>query len=451
MRRYFNFVHLFRAALCGLLLSFAAGHSFAQTKEKTTTEAGLFLDLQRINLGTISSLEEKKNYLMTIQLEKQRIQNHMLRGIYENAYDLYRQGDYERSQELTAKILSIDPTFQDAQMLLQASGQLKGASRGIGEQVMLEDRFDEGMNLYKEGKVVEAIRKWEEVLKLSPGNMRASYWLKKAKKEISDEYSRRGDDAAARNRLKEALDNWYNALIYDKSNQELLAKVAEKEDEMREQVASQNLNYGLELYEAGKLVEAYSALKKVLEVQPGDTKAQKLVKEVRGEIAKGYVAQGRKSYGDRRYPDAIESWNKARSWGYAPDFIDQLIARAKEMIKRESEEKKARADQAKKDADAAAEAAKRKREEEQAEKMKAAMDGATGEKSGTALPAGGKSGPSEENRRAAQKRYETGLGYLMTGDYERARTEFNAAKHLDPSNPDVDAGLRKIDTMLGQQ
>ncbi len=39
----------------------------------------------------------------------------------------------------------------------------------------------------------------------------------------------------------------------------------------------------------------------------------------------------------------------------------------------------------------------------------------------------------------------------MTGDYERARTEFNAAKHLDPSNPDVDAGLRKIDTMLGQQ
>lgn len=439
------------AALCGSLLTLLACQAAAQTKEKTTTEAGIFLDLQRINLGTLSSLEEKKNYLMTIQLEKQRIQNHMLRGIYENAYDLYRQGDYERSQELTAKILSIDPSFQDAQMLLQASGQLKGASRGIGERVMLEDRFDEGMNLYKEGKVVEAIRKWEEVLKLSPGNMRASYWLNKAKKELSDEYRRRGDAAYPR-RLKEALDNWYNALLYNKNNPELLALVSNAEDEMRDQVASQNLAYGLELYEAGKLVEAYNALKKVLEVQPGDTKAQKLVKEVRGEIAKSYVTQGRKSYGDRRYPDAIESWNKARSWGYSPDFVDQLVARAKEMIKRESEEKRAKADQVRQDAAAAAEAEKRKREEAQADKIRAAMDGATGEKSGTALPAAGaKSGPSEENRRAAQKRYETGLGYLMTGDYERARSEFTAAKQLDPSNPDVDAGLRKIDQLLGQQ
>ena len=33
-------------------------------------EAGMLLDLQKISLGTISNVEQKKQYLSTVQLEK---------------------------------------------------------------------------------------------------------------------------------------------------------------------------------------------------------------------------------------------------------------------------------------------------------------------------------------------------------------------------------------------
>ena len=57
-------------------------------------EEGMLLDLGKISLGTLNDVEEKKQYLSTVQLEKQRIQNYTLRMVYENAYLLYKQGDY---------------------------------------------------------------------------------------------------------------------------------------------------------------------------------------------------------------------------------------------------------------------------------------------------------------------------------------------------------------------
>lgn len=74
-------------------------------------EAGMFLDLQKISLGTMANVEQKKQYLSTIQLEKQRIQNYTLRMVYDNAYILYRRGDYQRAQELANVILTIDPSL----------------------------------------------------------------------------------------------------------------------------------------------------------------------------------------------------------------------------------------------------------------------------------------------------------------------------------------------------
>ncbi|MEW6042076.1 MAG: hypothetical protein AB1633_11195, partial [Elusimicrobiota bacterium] len=76
------------------------------------SEESLFLDLHKLGLGTISEFEEKKKYLETVQLEKQKVQMRLLRAIYENAFDYYRKGDYESAKELASRILSIDPNFQ---------------------------------------------------------------------------------------------------------------------------------------------------------------------------------------------------------------------------------------------------------------------------------------------------------------------------------------------------
>ncbi len=50
---------------------------------------GLFLDMSKVNLGTISSEDDKKKYIYTIQLEKSRVTRKTLKNVYENAFDLY--------------------------------------------------------------------------------------------------------------------------------------------------------------------------------------------------------------------------------------------------------------------------------------------------------------------------------------------------------------------------
>ncbi|MBI5202549.1 MAG: hypothetical protein HY925_13240, partial [Elusimicrobia bacterium] len=199
-----------RLAAAGVALLLSAP-AFAQKSKSTARQQAdsesLFLDMSKINLGTIQTEEDRKKYLYTIQLEKARITRKTLKAVYENAYDLYKAGDYEGTREMTQRILAIDPGFEDAAILQRASIELKGSRRPfISERKLIDDKFEEGMALYRQGRVVEASERWEEAVKLGPGNLKARYWLKKARGEIADEHFRRGQKAYRQHRLREALD-----------------------------------------------------------------------------------------------------------------------------------------------------------------------------------------------------------------------------------------------------
>ncbi|MFH1619801.1 MAG: hypothetical protein ABIG11_07835 [bacterium] len=427
-----------------LVLCYPSGLS-AQQKAKRGSEESLFLDMRKIELGTLSGLEEKRHYLATIQLEKQRIQARMLRGVYENAFELYKSGNFENTRELTSRILSIDPGFSDASLLLQASNQLQGSARPVvSERLMIEDRFRDGLSLYQQGRLVESARRLEEVLKLAPGNLKARYWLNKVNEEISEDHYRRGQEAYSRLRLKEALDQWYAALLLKPNDPRLVSLISSAENELREEEANQALQNALDLYGRGRLVEAYEGLRKVLTIQPGDPKTVKIMAEVRSEIAGKHIAEGKKFYGMRRYDAAIGQWKKAREYASDPGYCDQLTGRAREQMKREEEDKKHRADE-----DArqnAAEASALDREREAALRRQRRENR---EKPAAALPVS--TAVTEESRRAAQSHYLEGLKHFQNANLEKARDEWSIARQFDPGNPDVEAGLKRIDQMLGGQ
>ena len=48
----------------------------------------------------------------------------------------------------------------------------------------------------------------------------------------------------------------------------------------------------------------------------------------------------------------------------------------------------------------------------------------------------------------SQRHYLDGVKYFQNADYEKAREEWKKAKKLDPSNPEVAAGLKRIDQIL---
>lgn len=423
----------------------AAAPAFGQAAAKPAhTEESLFLNMQKIGLGALDDAEEKKKFLDTVQLEKQKIQYKMLQNVYENAYALYRSGDYDSARDLAARILSIDPNFQDAAMIMEASTQLRGSARPmLSERIMIEDRFKDALSLYQEGRIVEAHRKMEEVAKLAPNNIKARYWLGRMKDNLKDYYVSKGEEDYVKRDLKGALDNYYNALLIKPRDGAIIDRIARVEDELRRERATDSLKSALEAYAKGDLKGAYDGLRKVLEIQPGDAKAGKLLSDVKGEIEQGFIARGKQLYGKRKYTEAISEWDKARPYSENPKYLAKLVSRAKQQMKLEEAARKRRAEEAARKA--REEEERRAREEE--ERRKAEEEARR--KGVAAGPIEQKpQGVSEENRRAAQRHYMEGIKYFQSANYDKARDEWTIAKQLDPGNADAEAGLKRIEQLL---
>ncbi|MEI6614845.1 MAG: hypothetical protein WCL37_08100 [Chrysiogenales bacterium] len=222
----------------------------AQERLKVKSEESLFLNLQKTGLGSLSEFEEKKRFLGTVQLEKEKLQLKMLRSIYESAFDYYRQGNYEEATELSSKILSIDPSFSDAVMLLDASNQLHGGQRVfMSVKLMIEDRFKSSLSLYNEGRIAEAYKKMEEVEKLSPNNIKAKYWLGRMKDDLKQYYFEKGVEAYQARNLKGALDNLYNALFIRRKDTLTVQWITRIEEELRQERANESLKAALEFFD----------------------------------------------------------------------------------------------------------------------------------------------------------------------------------------------------------
>ncbi|HAZ08792.1 MAG TPA: hypothetical protein DCZ01_09795 [Elusimicrobia bacterium] len=440
-----------RLALAVLLLAAAADPARAQALKIKDTE-GLFLDMSKLNLGTITSEDDKKKYIYTIQLEKARVTRRTLRNVYENAFDLYRQGQYEAANDLTRKILAIDPGYEDASILNRATLDLKGTTKPMAsERRMLEDRFEEGMALYRQGRLVEAAERWDEVVKLSASNLKARYWLKKAHSEMAEEHYRRGQKAYRQHRLHETLDQWYAALVLNPRYPRLTAAIAKVEAEAREQDANEKLQSALHLYEQGLVLESLKMLDLVLESGPGSVKAQKLQAEIRAEVANQHVSEGRRLYESRQYEKAVVEWRHAVEYGYDPKAADQLVARAKEQVRREDSARKRAVELAKqreeegkkKKEDDAKAAAETKKEDE----AKAAATSPTTAAMPEAAPPVAVS--NENAKQQSGQAYLEGVIYYQKGDYDKARDKWLHAKQLDPGNSDAVAGLEKIEKLYG--
>jgi tetratricopeptide (TPR) repeat protein len=325
------------------------------------------------------------------------------------------------------------------------------------ERSLVENRFEEGMALYRQGRLVEASERWEESVKLSPGNLKARYWLKRVRGELADEHFRRGQKAYQMHRLRDSLDQWYAALVLNPKFPQLVTNISRVESELRRQEANDKLQEALNLYGQGRNDQALKLLEEVLQIEPGETKAQKLISEIRLEIANQYVTEGRSKYKDRQYKPAIDSFNKAVDNGYDPRKANHLIALAKEQMnkevdlrrkriederrKQEEEEarRKAEEDRKKKSAEEAAQA---KQQDEKKQQLDAKPP--EPEQGAPAQPPN-----AEENKRSAIKYWQQGLQAFQRSDYQKARDEWMLCKQFDPSNSDCIAGLQRIDNTYG--
>ena len=460
-------------------------------------EEGMLLDLGKISLGTLNDVEEKKQYLSTVQLEKQRIQNYTLRMVYENAYQLYKMGDYQRAQEMAQTILSIDPNFKQAQTLAKQA-QHMGTYGTISEGQVIEAKFQETLNLYDSGRLVEANDKLNEILTIQPGNSKAQAWKRKVDYDIAQEYARRGNVAYEKGDYTAALDAWYNSLLMRKDDPKLTAKIAETETQLRKQQVEESMKQALDFYNQGKYVESYAVFERITKIQPGDARVEKYMSQLKNEIAGGYYNAGVTSYNSARFDQAIAYWNNAKKWGADSTSMDSLIKRA-----RNAKETYVRTAQKQKQDQLEALRQKYAKEHPAGKgkkgKKSSGVDGVDGEDDddddiddddpenpetvtvvgnvpgipgpggvlpgatgsgtnpltpgGEPLPplSGGGSGTinvSPEAHNASRAKYIEGLDAFNQDDYERARAAWVVAKQLDPGNSDAELGLMKLDELM---
>ncbi len=433
-------------------------------------EEGMLLDLSKISMGTLNDVEEKKQYLSTVQLEKQRIQNYTLRMVYENAYTLYKHGDYQRAQEMAQTILSIDPNFKQAQTLAKQA-QHMGTYGTISEAQVIEAKFQETIRLYDSGRLVEANDKLNEILTIQPGNSKAQAWKRKIDYDIAKEYTRRGDVAYEQGDYQDALDAWYNALLMRKDDPKLLAKISETENKLRKQQVADSMKQALDFYNKGQFVESYAVFERITKIQPGDPRVQKYMSQLKNEIAAGYYNAGNKSYNSNRFDQAISYWTNAKKWGADSGTMDALIKQARNAKENHLRVKQERAQQAEIAAQKAEEAAQKAEEAAQKAEETAQEEpietvtvdntlipGATGG-IGTSVGAVGANETlptlggtvnrvSPEASAASRAKYIEGLDAFNQDDYERARQAWIVAKQLDPGNSDADLGLRKVEELM---
>lgn len=410
-------------------------------------EAGMLLDLQKISIGTLSDVEERKQYLSTIQLEKQRIQNYTLRMVYDNAYRLYRHGDYQRAQELAQTILTIDPNFSQAQTLAKQATFMNTYGTA-SEKEVIDAKLQEAQRLYNSGRLVEANQKLDEVLTIRPNQATAKNWRKRIDLEIANEYVRRGHEAYAREDYQGALDNWYNTLLIRKDDNALVNRIAQTENLLRKQQVEAAMEEALSFYNQGKYLEAYSVFERITKIQPGDARAQKYMMQLKDEIADGYYVAGNKSFNSKRYDTAISYWTNAKKWGSNPLEMDALIKKArnaKETALRKQQEAASRPARP-----VAPEPTLEPEPEPEPIEVLPTPEPITGEDPGGLIPAG-PTRVSEEASAASRQKYIEGLDAFNQDDYERARAAWIVAKQLDPGNTDADLGLRKVEEITGMR
>ena len=423
-------------------------------------EPGMLLDLQKISLGTISSVEEKKQYLSTVQLEKQRIQNYTLRMVYENAYTLYKRGDYQRAHELANVILSIDPTLSKAQTLSKEAGRM--ATYGtLSEEEIINMKYEEGISLYKHGRLVEAQSKFEEILVLRPNESKAQDWIKRIENEIAEEYTRRGYYAYKNGDYNEALNQWYSVLILKKDDPGLTAKIAEVENTMKNEENQKVLNKAFALYSQGKLIGAYREFERAMEIQPGEQQTQRFTMQLKDEIAKGYYEAGNKAYNNHKYNTAVANWKEAKNWGYNPNDIAMRIKSAEAAKTKASQAKKTQNKPASLTPSIPVSAQPETPvipipPEETAQpgdndKQMTPVAVAPATPSSVEDPAfptkvlTNDNPISEDARQASNARYLIGAKYYAEGDYDKAKEAFLAALSLNPENSDAALGLKNIE------
>jgi len=105
-----------------------------------------------------------------------------VKSFNESGIALFGSGDKEGAKKKFDQVLKLKPSDETANDYVKRMTGQQSVQKADAEKV--KSLYYEGVNLYINGKIHEAIAKWQECLKQDPGNINAQNNIKKAQVKL---------------------------------------------------------------------------------------------------------------------------------------------------------------------------------------------------------------------------------------------------------------------------
>jgi twitching motility protein PilT len=150
-----------------------------------------------------------------LELLRRRVNNDQwqagVKAVIMDGLNIYKKGNIRGAIVKWQEGLSLDPD----------NAQIKAYIKSAEERIKLENNLpqllSQGVEIYKTGKIEEAIEKWNEVMKFDPNNAQAKSYIESARQKIKEIKLKREVDAFVKSGNDEnAAGNLLEALLYFK-------------------------------------------------------------------------------------------------------------------------------------------------------------------------------------------------------------------------------------------
>lgn len=182
-------------------------------------QAKEYIVMAKMELAKIA--EAKKKEMEKLLSEKSDL-------LFKEASKLYRSRNWEKAKEAFAQLKVLNPAYPELDKYL-----------ALIDKQMAERYYNNGLKLYKEKNLKDAIASWQEALGLDPQNNKINELLAKVTDELkeinkaqAEEYSAKGLKEYGLGNLKTAVELWEKALELDPENVKTKNNLARAKEEL---------------------------------------------------------------------------------------------------------------------------------------------------------------------------------------------------------------------------
>jgi len=264
-------------------------HAGKITKETALNQASSPAEVELSLKGIVSSKASAQNMLETMNASQSKadVDRNLKKGA-----EFLRKGMTEEAGVEFKKVLRDDPNNAEAKAFM---GQLTGKAENDVAAGQTRAILRRGLELFQADNIDEAVKVWEEVLKVDPANTSAKGYIKSAQdrkvaQAQASSLAANGVAAYQAGDLVTALRLWEQALAADGRNEQVEQYLVEGRRQLKlrelEVEAQQHFVNGATFYQAGQVMEAGREWTWALKLKPDYTEASEYLAQAKVYAAK---------------------------------------------------------------------------------------------------------------------------------------------------------------------